>query len=110
MKIIMTFSFFIFLYLFNISLFYFPFQWVNTVVMGWLNHVYNGTAAVSDAENQTSIKKFQQKISHFLYKTYTRTRIEQLFNIIIGKYVCFNTHHDINDIFSAGSNFALFTL
>jgi anaphase-promoting complex subunit 2 len=51
--------------------------------MGWLTHVYNGNAA----STQSSIKKFHQKISHFLYETYTRTRIEQLFNIIIGEFM-----------------------
>ncbi|GFG35378.1 hypothetical protein Cfor_00921 [Coptotermes formosanus] len=54
-------------------------SWLSTVVMGWLTHVYNENAA----STQSSIKKFHQKISHFLYETYTRTRIEQLFNIII---------------------------
>jgi hypothetical protein len=51
--------------------------------MGWLNHVYNENAASA----RSSIKKFHQKISHFLYETYTRTRIEQLFNIIIGEHM-----------------------
>jgi anaphase-promoting complex subunit 2 len=54
-------------------------SWLSTVVMGWLTHVYNENAA----STRSSIKKFHQKISHFLYETYTRTRIEQLFNIII---------------------------
>ncbi|KAJ4430988.1 hypothetical protein ANN_19581, partial [Periplaneta americana] len=58
-------------------------SWLNTVVMGWLNHVYIGNAVSPDASKHSSIKKYQQKISHFLYETYTRTRIEQLFNIII---------------------------
>jgi len=56
-------------------------QWLSTVVMGWLTHVYSENAA----STRSSIKKFHQKISHFLYETYTRTRIEQLFNIIIGE-------------------------
>ncbi|XP_021926586.1 anaphase-promoting complex subunit 2 isoform X2 [Zootermopsis nevadensis] len=54
-------------------------SWLSTVVMGWLTHIYN----VNAVSTQSSIKKFHQKISHFLYETYTRTRIEQLFNIII---------------------------
>jgi hypothetical protein len=53
--------------------------------MGWLIHVYSGNAA----STQSSIKRFHQKISHFLYETYTRTRIEQLFNIIIGEFMLY---------------------
>jgi anaphase-promoting complex subunit 2 len=66
-----------------ISAFVSALQWLSTVVMGWLTHIYSGNAASA----QSSIKNFHQKISHFLYETYTRTRIEQLFNIIIGEFI-----------------------
>jgi hypothetical protein len=71
------------------SLFLLP-QWLSTVVMGWLIHVYSGNAAPT----QSSIRKFHQKISHFLYETYTRTRIEQLFNIIIGEFMLYIYHSE----------------
>ncbi|KAJ9575582.1 hypothetical protein L9F63_007516, partial [Diploptera punctata] len=58
-------------------------SWVDTVVMGWLNHVYNGSTAIPTERNLVALQKFQQNVSHFLYETYTRTRIEQLFNIVI---------------------------
>ncbi|XP_076171887.1 anaphase promoting complex subunit morula [Ptiloglossa arizonensis] len=61
-------------------------NWLETVVMSWLIRVYSGgfskTASLSD-ETRNTIEKFKQKLSHFLYETYTRFRIEQLFDIII---------------------------
>jgi len=32
-----------------------------------------------------NLKIFMRKLKHLLYESYTRTRIDQLFNIIIGK-------------------------
>ncbi|XP_049784564.1 anaphase-promoting complex subunit 2 isoform X1 [Schistocerca cancellata] len=61
-------------------------EWLETVVMGWLTRIYcAGTDAAppSTRSTQEALNKFKQKLSHFLYETYTRTRIEQLFNIII---------------------------
>lgn len=67
-------------------------QWLETVVMSWLIRIYSGgfskTVALSD-EVRNAINKFKQKLSHFLYETYTRIRIDHLFNIIIGTYVTF---------------------
>lgn len=62
----------------------FFFQWLKTVVVGWLSHIYGGNSSVVAENSQKTINKFEQKLSHLLYETYTRTRIEQLFNIIIG--------------------------
>lgn len=39
--------------------------------------------ALSD-EIRSAINQFKQKLSHFLYETYTKIRIDHLFNIIIG--------------------------
>lgn len=64
------------------------FQWLETVVMSWLTRIYSGGSSKSPAlttKTREAINKFKYKLSHFLYETYTRTRIEQLFNIIIGE-------------------------
>ncbi|KAL0103028.1 hypothetical protein PUN28_018377 [Cardiocondyla obscurior] len=61
-------------------------NWLETVVMNWLIRVYSGgfskTVTLSDEVRQ-AINKFKQKLSHFLYETYTNIRIDHLFNIII---------------------------
>ncbi|XP_078038091.1 anaphase promoting complex subunit morula [Augochlora pura] len=61
-------------------------NWLETIVMSWLIRVYSGgfskIISLSD-QTQNAINKFKQKLSHFLYETYTRFRIEQLFDIII---------------------------
>lgn len=61
-------------------------NWLETVVMSWLIRIYSGGFSkitfLSD-QTRTAIDKFKQKLSHFLYETYTRFRIEQLFDIII---------------------------
>ncbi|KAL0280099.1 UNVERIFIED_CONTAM: hypothetical protein PYX00_001488 [Menopon gallinae] len=58
-------------------------SWLKTVVVGWLSHIYGRNNSIVPENSQKTIKKFEQKLSHLLYETYTRTRIEQLFNIII---------------------------
>ncbi|XP_015433564.1 PREDICTED: anaphase-promoting complex subunit 2 [Dufourea novaeangliae] len=61
-------------------------NWLETVVMSWLIRVYSGgfSKIISLSEQtRNAIDKFKQKLSHFLYETYTRFRIEQLFDIII---------------------------
>lgn len=67
-------------------------QWLETVVMSWLIRIYSGgfskTVALSD-EIRNAINKFKQKLSHFLYETYTKIRINHLFNIIIGTYATY---------------------
>ncbi|GLV33864.1 morula [Carabus blaptoides fortunei] len=55
-------------------------KWLNTVVMIWLNRIY---CVDADDKLDDSMTKFQQKLTYFLNETYTRTRINQLFNIII---------------------------
>nr|CAD7193888.1 unnamed protein product [Timema douglasi] len=56
-------------------------QWLDTVVLGWLSRVYM-YSPVQDITHQ-AINKFKQKLLHHLYETYTCTRIDQMFNIII---------------------------
>uniref|UniRef100_A0A1B6GF83 Anaphase-promoting complex subunit 2 n=3 Tax=Cuerna arida TaxID=1464854 RepID=A0A1B6GF83_9HEMI len=56
-------------------------NWLQTIVMGWLTKIYCSSDAIYNIES--SLNKFKQKLMHLLYETYTRTRIEQLFNIII---------------------------
>ncbi|XP_015589279.1 anaphase-promoting complex subunit 2 [Cephus cinctus] len=61
-------------------------NWLETVVMNWLTRIYSGGSSKSVALSQPireAISKFKQKLLHFLYETYTKIRIEQLFNIII---------------------------
>nr|XP_018898040.1 PREDICTED: anaphase-promoting complex subunit 2 [Bemisia tabaci] len=64
-------------------------EWLETVVMGWLTNIYGGgsssenSVSLNSDETQNFLRKFKQKLEHLLYETYTRTRIEQLFNIII---------------------------
>ncbi|XP_029034736.2 anaphase-promoting complex subunit 2 [Osmia bicornis bicornis] len=61
-------------------------NWLETVVMNWLIRIYSGgSSKIVSLNDQTrnAIEKFKQKLSHFLYETYTRFRIEQLFDIII---------------------------
>ncbi|XP_024894051.1 anaphase-promoting complex subunit 2 [Temnothorax curvispinosus] len=61
-------------------------NWLETVVMKWLIRVYSGgfsnTEVLGD-EIRDAINKFKQKLSHYLYETYTNIRIDHLFNIII---------------------------
>ncbi|XP_001605994.1 anaphase-promoting complex subunit 2 [Nasonia vitripennis] len=61
-------------------------NWLETVVMNWLIRIYSGGSSRSislDYKVRNAINTFKQKLSYFLYETYTRVRIEQLFNIII---------------------------
>lgn len=64
--------------------------WLDTVVMGWLSRIYSsGSFGFRESENKEThstvetLSKMKQTLRHFLYETYTRTRIDQLFNIII---------------------------
>lgn len=53
-------------------------KWLKTVVMGWIKGVYG-----DDPETKDLIDKCDKKLTHFLYENYTKTRVEELFNIII---------------------------
>ncbi|BES98851.1 anaphase-promoting complex, subunit [Nesidiocoris tenuis] len=56
-------------------------KWLNSVVVGWLNHLYS--TAPECPETQSKLITFKRKLNHLLYETYTMSRIDQLFNIII---------------------------
>lgn len=60
--------------------------------MSWLSRIYSsGSFGFRESETKASVSsvdtlsKMRQTLRHFLYETYTRTRIDQLFNIIIGE-------------------------
>lgn len=54
--------------------------------MPWLTKIFCVDSGVQTTpQTKESMNMFQQKLSYFLYETYTKTRINQLFNIIIGK-------------------------
>lgn len=60
--------------------------WLDTTVMSWLTRIYcaGSTKPPTDDPYITdAIDKFKQKLNYYLYETYTRIRIDQLFNIII---------------------------
>lgn len=66
-------------------------QWVENVVVGWLELVYcgsRGQLSSADAAIQTMVSNnLNQTYMTALYHTYTTTRIDQLFNIVIGKWI-----------------------
>ncbi|CAH2094533.1 unnamed protein product [Euphydryas editha] len=61
-------------------------SWLDTTVMSWLTRIYcaGSSKPPSDDKNiLNAISKFKQKLSYYLYHSYTKLRIDQLFNIII---------------------------
>ncbi|XP_046971719.1 anaphase-promoting complex subunit 2 [Vanessa cardui] len=61
-------------------------NWLDTTVMSWLTRIYcaGSSKPPSDDKNiLNAISKFKQKLSYYLYHSYTKLRIDQLFNIII---------------------------
>ena len=69
-------------------------EWLDRVVMGWIKLLYSSVPSSVIRSNTTHgneniagnkgiLTSFRQRMCHFLYETYTRARIEQLFNIII---------------------------
>ncbi|XP_049877743.1 anaphase-promoting complex subunit 2 [Pectinophora gossypiella] len=71
---------------FDVSHISFLEKWLDTIVMSWLTRIYcagSSKPPPDDKNIQNSITKFKQKLSYYLYHSYTRLRIDQLFNIII---------------------------
>lgn len=61
-------------------------NWLESTLMSWLTRIYcegSSKPPPDDKNIQNAISKFKQKLSYFLYHTYTKLRIDQLFNIII---------------------------
>ncbi|XP_032682669.1 anaphase-promoting complex subunit 2 isoform X2 [Odontomachus brunneus] len=61
-------------------------NWLEIVVMSWLMRIYSGgfskTVALSD-DVRNALNTFKRKLSHFLYETYIKIRVDHLFSIII---------------------------
>ncbi|XP_067662241.1 anaphase-promoting complex subunit 2-like [Haliotis asinina] len=55
-------------------------KWLDSKVLGWLNIIYAGNRTSSGPE---CISAFKGRLLHFLYETYAKALIDQLFNIII---------------------------
>lgn len=71
---------------FDISHIAFLENWLDTTVMSWLIRIYcagSSKPPPDDKNIHNAISKFKQKLSYFLYHSYTKLRIDQLFNIII---------------------------
>ncbi|CAG9565257.1 unnamed protein product [Danaus chrysippus] len=61
-------------------------NWLDTTVMSWLTRIYCAGSSKPQPDNHivlNAISKFKQKLSYFLYHSYTKLRIDQLFNIVI---------------------------
>ena len=57
-------------------------NWLDCTVMKWIRMLYDSmTTKVSEVD--AILVSFRQRLSHFLYETYTKARIDQLFNVII---------------------------
>ncbi|XP_073975061.1 anaphase promoting complex subunit morula isoform X2 [Rhodnius prolixus] len=56
-------------------------SWLDSVVVGWLTRLYSSGPECPTTKEK--LNTFKHKLHHLLYETYTRTRIDQLFNIII---------------------------
>lgn len=55
-------------------------QWLDSKVLGWLTLVYSGNCRNTNAD---CIEGFKGRLLHFMYETFAKTHIDQLFNIII---------------------------
>ena len=53
-------------------------EWLDVVVMGFIRTLYSDPAGTLPA-----LHSFRRRLGNHLYETYTRARIEQLFNVII---------------------------
>ncbi|KAK4877403.1 hypothetical protein RN001_009909 [Aquatica leii] len=55
-------------------------MWLDNFIINWLHKVYY---CGQSSESQDYVTIFKRKLTNFLYETYTKMRINQLFNIII---------------------------
>ncbi|XP_050425867.1 anaphase-promoting complex subunit 2 [Adelges cooleyi] len=58
-------------------------KWIDTVVYDWMRHIYKPKCSNVVIIDDKSLEVFMRKLKHLLYESYTKTRIDQLFNIII---------------------------
>ncbi|KAJ8928110.1 hypothetical protein NQ314_019336 [Rhamnusium bicolor] len=56
-------------------------KWLQTVVVDWLRKIYCYDTSYSS--NELMVNMFDKKLINYLYNSYTKIRIDQLFNIII---------------------------
>lgn len=71
---------------FDVSHINFLENWLDTTVMSWLIRIYCAGSSKPPPDDKNilnAISKFKQKLSYYLYHSYTKLRIDQLFNIII---------------------------
>lgn len=71
---------------FDVSYIDFLETWLETTVMSWLTRIYcagSSKPPPDDKNIQNAISKFKQKLSYYLYFSYTKMRIDQLFEIIL---------------------------
>ncbi|KAL4703261.1 hypothetical protein ACJJTC_009236 [Scirpophaga incertulas] len=71
---------------FDVSHIHFLENWLDTTVMSWLTRIYcagSSKPPPDDHNIQCAISQFKKKLSYYLYHSYTKLRIDQLFNIII---------------------------
>ncbi|XP_025201146.1 anaphase-promoting complex subunit 2 [Melanaphis sacchari] len=57
--------------------------WIDTNVYNWMKYIYKPKCSMATIIEDTNLAVFMRKLKHLLYESYTRTRIDQLFNIII---------------------------
>lgn len=50
-----------------------------------MKYIYKPKCSTTLVLKDNNLEIFMRKLKHLLYESYTRTRIDQLFNIIIGK-------------------------
>lgn len=50
-----------------------------------MKYIYKPKCSTTLELKDTNLEIFMRKLKHLLYESYARTRIDQLFNIIIGK-------------------------
>ncbi|XP_018567673.1 anaphase-promoting complex subunit 2 isoform X1 [Anoplophora glabripennis] len=55
-------------------------KWLQTVVINWLRKIY---CYDTSGSNKFAVDMFDKKLVNYLYNSYTKIRIDQLFNIII---------------------------
>ena len=74
-------------------------DWLEAVVMMWIRLIYSAdTAGVACSEEiNLTLESFRQRLSHFLYETYTKARINQLWSIIINFPESQQTVEDLRD-------------
>lgn len=50
-----------------------------------MKYIYKPKCSTTLVLKDNNLEIFMRKLKHLLFESYTRTRIDQLFNIIIGK-------------------------